>query len=145
MRSMVITMLRSGDLDQMASPLTAAKLPIADLGEPGRTFFRFDDAEGLIGYGGLEGEEADRLLRSVVVVTDRRGRGIGCAIIAALEQQARDAGVAHLHLLTTTAASFFRSLGFADASRGSAPATIAASREFTALCPASAAYLVKAL
>lgn len=145
MTSMVVTMLRSGDLDEMAGLLTAAKLPIADLGESGRTFFRFDDAEGLIGYGGLEGEGADRLLRSVVVVTNRRGRGIGRAIIAALEQQAREFGVGHLHLLTTTAASFFRSLGFADASRGSAPATIAASHEFTALCPASAAYLVKAL
>ena len=41
MTSMVVTMLRSGDLDEMAAPLTAAKLPIADLGEPGRTFFRF--------------------------------------------------------------------------------------------------------
>ncbi|WP_327196725.1 arsenic resistance N-acetyltransferase ArsN2 [Sphingomonas sp. Leaf231] len=145
MTSMVVTMLRSGDLDEMAAPLTAAKLPIADLGEPGRTFFRFDDAEGLIGYGGLEGEGADRLLRSIVVVTNRRGRGSGRAIIAALEQQARAAGVVHLHLLTTTATSFFRSLGFADASRECAPATIATSHEFTALCPASAAYLVKAL
>ena len=145
MTSMVVTMLRSGDLDEMAAPLTAAKLPIADLGEPGRTFFRFDDAEGLIGYGGLEGEGADRLLRSVVVVTNHRGRGIGRAIIAALEHQAREFGVGHLHLLTTTAASFFRNLGFADTSREYAPATIAASHEFTALCPASAAYLVKAL
>ena len=145
MTSMVVTMLRSGDLDEMAAPLTAAKLPIADLGEPGRTFFRFDDAEGLIGYGGLEGEGADRLLRSIVVVTNRRGRGSGRAIIAALEQQARAAGVVHLHLLTTTATSFFRSLGFADASRECAPATISTSHEFTALCPASAAYLVKAL
>ena len=49
MTSMVVTMLRSGDLAEMAGPLTAAKLPIADLGEPGRTFFRFDDAQGLIG------------------------------------------------------------------------------------------------
>ncbi|WP_316746625.1 arsenic resistance N-acetyltransferase ArsN2 [Sphingomonas sp. A2-49] len=144
MTSMVVTLLRSGDLDEMAGPLTAAQLPIADLGEPGRTFFRFDDAQGLIGYGGLEGRGADRLLRSVVV-TDRRGRGIGRAMIAGLEQQAREYGVAHLHLLTTTAASFFRSLGFANASRESAPSTITASREFTALCPASAVYLVKAL
>lgn len=145
MTSMVVTMLRSGDLDEMAGALKAANLPIADLGEPGRTFFRFDDAEGLIGYGGLEGEGTDRLLRSVVVVTDRRGRGIGRVIIAALEQQAREFGVGQLHLLTTTAASFFRSLGFVDAGREFAPAAITASREFATLCPASAAYLVKAL
>lgn len=145
MTSVVVTLLRPDDLDEMAGPLTAAKLPTADLGEPGRIFFRVDDADGLIGYGGLEGEGAARLLRSIVVVTERRGRGLGSALIAALEQQARDAGVEHLHLLTTTAASFFRSVGFADATRTSAPAAIAASREFTALCPASADYLVKAI
>ncbi|WP_206430598.1 arsenic resistance N-acetyltransferase ArsN2 [Sphingomonas sp. ABOLG] len=145
MTGVVVTPLRSGDLDEMATLLAAVKLPITDLGEPGRSFFRFDDAQGLIGYGGLEGEGADRLLRSVVVVTDRKGRGIDRAMIAALEQQARESGVQHLHLLTTTAASFFRSLGFADASRESVPATITASLEFTALCPASAAYLMKAL
>jgi amino-acid N-acetyltransferase len=107
-------------------------------------FFRFE-ADSLVGYGGLEGDGADRLLRSIVIPTDRRGHGLGRALVATLEQQARDLGVRRLHLLATTAAPFFRALGYADADRGAAPPAVASSREFTGLCPASAAYLVKAL
>ena len=62
-----------------------------------------------------------------------------------LEGEARRTGVDRLHLLTNTAAPFFRTNGYRSADRSSAPVTIAASREFTALCPALATYLVKAL
>ena len=97
----------------------------------------------MVGFRG--GGRPDRLLRSIVVLPDRRGHGLGQALVATLEQQARHLRVQRLHLLTTTAAPFFRTLGYADTDRGAAPPAIAASREFAALCPASAAYLVKAL
>jgi len=101
--------------------------------------------DSLVGYGGLEGEGADRLLRSIVILVDRRRHGLGRALVTTLERQAHTLRVRRLHLLTTTAAPFFRTLGYADADRGAAPPPIAGSREFTALCPASAAYLSKAL
>ncbi len=144
MTGLTITALEPAELAGLAWFLDAASLPSADLAAPGRLFFRFE-ADSLVGYGGLEGEGADRLLRSIVILADRRGHGLGRALVATLEQQARDLGVRRLHLLTTTAAPFFRALGYAYADRGAAPSTVAASREFTALCPASAAYLLKAL
>ena len=58
---------------------------------------------------------------------------------------ARRLGVERLHLLTNTAAPFFRANGYAEADCIAAPPMIAASREFTTLCPASATYFVKAL
>jgi N-acetylglutamate synthase-like GNAT family acetyltransferase len=128
----------------VATLLEPAGLPSADIADPGRLIIRIE-ADSLVGFGGLEGEGSDRLLRSIVVVPDRRRHGLGRVLVAALERQAHDLGVERLHLLTTTAAPFFRALGYADADRGAAPSAIAASREFTALCPASAAYLVKAL
>jgi N-acetylglutamate synthase-like GNAT family acetyltransferase len=134
-----------GDFGALRDALAAADLPVADLAEPGRAFFRFDDDAGLVGYGGLEGDRANRLLRSLLIVADRRGDGLGRAVLALLENVARVMRVQRLHLLTTTAAPFFRANGYADADRVAAPAAIAGSREFTALCPASAAYLVKAL
>ena len=67
------------------------------------------------------------------------------ALAASLEHEARKLVVQRLHLLTTTAAPFFGTMGYAAADRHAAPPVIAASREFTSLCPASAAYLVKAL
>ncbi|GGB37332.1 arsenic resistance N-acetyltransferase ArsN2 [Sphingomonas floccifaciens] len=137
--------LDANDMGELRNALAASDLPVADLAEPGRAFFRFDDGAGLVGYGGLEGEGADRLLRSVVVVADRRGDGLGRAMLTALEARARELGVARLNLLTNTAAPFFAANGYAAADRAAAPASVASSREFTALCPASAAYLVKAL
>ncbi|WP_437717056.1 hypothetical protein WMF45_11955 [Sorangium sp. So ce448] len=43
-----------------------------------------------------------------------------------------------VYLLTTTAADYFRGLGFASASREAVPAELAASPEFAGACPASA-------
>ena len=143
MTGLRITLLKPDALGDLAAALAAANLPISDLDEPGRQFFRFDDAAGQVGFGGIEGDCADCLLRSLIVVPDRRGAGLGRAMVALLERAAHDMGVKRLHLLTTTA--FFRAAGFADAERNAAPAVIAASHEFATLCPASAAYLVKTL
>src|SRR3546814_6738713 len=128
----------------LAETLAAAGLPIADLDQPGRSFFRFD-ADATVGFGGLEGEGADRLLRSLVVLPALRHCGIGRAILAALETAARELGAQRLHLLTTTAAPFFRANGYCNRDRTAAPASIAGTEQFTRLCPASAAYLVKSL
>lgn len=144
MTGLVATPLDAASLGGLAALLTAAGLPVSDLAEPGRAFFRFDD-EALAGFGGMEGDGPDRLLRSLVVAADRRGAGLGRAMLAALEEHARGLSVARLHLLTNTAAPFFAANGYVAADRARVPALIAASREFTALCPASAAYLVKAL
>jgi amino-acid N-acetyltransferase len=63
-------------------------------------------------------------------------------MVAILEQQAAGA---RLHLLTTTAAQFFHRLGYVAADRATAPAAIAGSQEFAALCPVTAQYMVKDL
>ena len=144
MTALIATRLQPGELSGLARLLSASSLPSADLAEPDRVFFRFG-VDHIVGYGGLEGEGTDRLLRSVIVLPHRRGHGVGRAIVATLEREARELGVQQLHLLTTTAAPFFGAIGYAAANRHTAPPTVAASREFTSLCPASAGYLVKAL
>ena len=144
MTKLIITPLESSELAGLAQFLNTADLPNSDLAEPDRMFYRFD-ADSLVGYGGLEGQGTDRLLRSIVILGDHRGHGLGRALVATLEQQAHDLGVRRLHLLTTTAAPFFRALGYIDADRDAAPLAVAASREFTSLCPASAPYLAKAI
>lgn len=144
MTKLTIRPLEFSELGGLAQALDMAALPNSDLAEPDRMFFRFD-ADSLVGYGGLEGQGTDRLLRSIVILRDYRGHGLGRALVAALEQQARDLGIGRLHLLTTTAAPFFRALGYIDTDRDAAPPAVGASREFTSLCPASASYLAKAL
>jgi N-acetylglutamate synthase-like GNAT family acetyltransferase len=130
-------------LPDLAKVLAAAGLPTSDIAAPGRHFYRFEDENGLVGYGGLEGAGANRLLRSFIVVESRRGTGLATAMLAALERAAADDRVTCLYLLTITAEPFFGRFGYAPSSRTSAPADIADSAEFRSLCPASAAFLFK--
>lgn len=140
---MIASALNAGSLSDLAADLADAGLPTSDLAESDRRFFQFEDAAGIIGYGGIEGDGPDRLLRSLVVRPERRGAGLGAAILGAIEQAATDDGVAALYLLTTTAEPFFRRHGYQAAERANAPAAIAGSAEFRTLCPASAALLSK--
>lgn len=128
----------------LRTALDAAGLPVADLDEAGRRFFRIDAASGG-GYAGLEGTGRDRLLRSVLVDASVRYSGVGRQLVDAIEARARADGAERLHLLTTTAAAFFARCGYRLAERERAPPAIAASHEFARLCPASAAYFVKSL
>lgn len=125
--------------------LSVAGLPTDDLSEPGRRFYRFDDEHGPIGFGGFETLGAETLLRSIVILDDRRGAGFGTAILALLEGQAAGHGASGLYLLTTSAADFFARHGYAVLSRSAAPPAIAASRQFSSLCPGSAALMFKDL
>ena len=125
--------------------LDAAGLPTDDLNESGRHFFKLSDADGPIGFIGIEGDGPDRLLRSLVVLPGHKRLGHGGLLVAHAEAVARRNGVERLHLLATTVADFFRARGYRDADRGVAPDAIRSTAQFSSLCPASAAYLVKAI
>ena len=129
----------------LIAALVAAGLPTDDLREPRRRFYRFEDDAGLIGYGGLEHLGPDALIRSIVVIDSRRGGGHGSAILSWLEARAAEQQASDLYLLTTSATSFFQRHGYTALPRSAAPYAIAASRQFAALCPASAAFMFKEL
>jgi N-acetylglutamate synthase-like GNAT family acetyltransferase len=83
------------------------------------------------------------LPRSIAVTAGSRSKGHGGRIVASLEREAAARGVVRLHLLTGTAADFFRSCGYGLADGERAPASIAVCEQFTSLCPATARYLLK--
>jgi N-acetylglutamate synthase-like GNAT family acetyltransferase len=134
----------SHDSGVLRLALDAAQLPTDDLGGADQMFFSLSDDDGLIGFIGLEGAGADRLLRSLVVLSTRRGQGYGEMLVERLEGIAEGA-VERLHLLTAGTGEFFRGLGYVDADREQAPAFIAATAQFTSLCGPLATYLVKDL
>lgn len=138
-----LTCERLAALDGLRDALARAGLPVADLEQPGRMFFRFVDRDRTVGYGGLEGAAPDMLLRSIVVEPRAAHQGHGGRIVAALERAAAGLGATHLHLLTTTAADFFARHGYAHAERYAAPPAVAECEQFRSICPASAGYLVK--
>ncbi|WP_436356341.1 arsenic resistance N-acetyltransferase ArsN2 [Brevundimonas sp. CEF1] len=129
----------------LIAALEAAGLPTDDLHQPGRCFYRFADDAGLIGYGGLEQVGPDVLIRSIAVIDDRRNAGHGAAILSWLEASAAEQQAPGLYLLTTSATAFFERHGYVVLPRSAAPPAVTASRQFSTLCPASAAFMFKEL
>jgi N-acetylglutamate synthase-like GNAT family acetyltransferase len=121
----------------LRTALAEADLPVADLDEYGRSFFRAVGAGGqTVGYSGIELYNGAALLRSVVVLPEGRGQGIGKAITDATIRRL-EPGVS-AYLATTSAASFFEGLGFTVVSRDEVPASILSTRQLSGICPASA-------
>ncbi|MCB1748753.1 MAG: GNAT family N-acetyltransferase [Gammaproteobacteria bacterium] len=120
-------------------------LPVADLEASQVELLGAWSSGELVGVIGLECHGRDALLRSLAVCAERRGQGIGTRLVGALEARARGAGVERLWLLTETAASFFAARGYRRVDRAAAPAALAASREFAALCPATATCMARTL
>jgi len=135
---------RSSDLGAAVRLLLDAGLPLDDLTADHLALVAEEDGElhGLIGlelFGGVG------LLRSLVVASHYRSRGLGVALVGALETHARDCGVAELWLLTIDADAFFERLGYGVRRRDAAPDAIRATAEFSALCPADAVLMSKSI
>lgn len=137
---------QAGQFDRIVALLEEARLPTRDLTPASiNSFLVALDERRLIAAVALEQFEDVGLLRSLVVAPEHRGRGLGRAMVHALEEQARARGVTFLALLTETAKDFFRALGYRASERAKAPAAVQASSEFAFVCPASAVYMEKRL
>ena len=134
------------DLAAVRALLAAAGLPTADLtAAPLADFWECHAGENLAGVIGLERYGSVALLRSLAVAPAWQGRGLGSALLAHAERAAQQRGITALYLLTTTAEAFFARRGYVRIPREVAPSILHQTAEFTALCPASAACLTKAL
>jgi amino-acid N-acetyltransferase len=126
--------------------LETARLPTEDLTEAHCESFFFSGApDAPTGLVGLELFGNVALLRSLVVSDTQRGTGQGSALLRHAETEARARGVRTLYLLTTTAVGFFARQGYARVPRDSAPDAIRGTREFSGICPANSAFMVRAL
>lgn len=84
------TPLAAWERDGLRAALVKAGLPADDVGDPRLLFWRFETYEDVpVGFGGLELYGDDALLRSVVTLPPLRQAGMGGAIVAALEAEAR--------------------------------------------------------
>ncbi len=131
-----------GHTPDLAAMLAEAGLPTNDLAEPGRRFFRFSERGEVVGFIGWETADGQiALLRSLVVAPHRRGRGDGAQMIRWALTRLAELGFTDAYMLTTTIAELARRQGFAPTDRVAAPASIRQSRQFAALCPATAILL----
>lgn len=131
------------DIGRVESLLKTHGLPYQDVRHKAARFFLAYDDTTRIGIGGVELYGSNGLLRSVVVTEPNRGQGYGAALCNALETYARNNGVRTLYLLTTTAATFFRQVGYEEIARENVPPSIEQTAEFTEYCPSSAVCMRK--
>ena len=126
--------------------LAEAGLPTSDLRGAGPVrLLGVRRGERLVGVVGVEAHGTVGLLRSLAVAPDCRKAGLGKALVADAQAWARTLGIDTLYLLTTTADKFFEGQGYSAIARAEAPAAIAASAQFAALCPAWSIFMRKAL
>ena len=131
MSTIRLEQITGSDADLNAA-LTDAHLPTDDVEDDGRTFFKALSADGqIVGFSGVERCDGDYLLRSVVVHPDRRGIGLGKAVVEVTVASLDPGGA--VFLATTSAAQFFARLGFSEVQRDSVPAAVLASRQLSAI------------
>ena len=130
---------RPGELDAIVALLSASELPVDDLtASKLDAFVVATEGEVCVGVAGLEIHEPNALLRSLAVERRHRSRGLGARLVDAIETGARARGVTALYLLTTTATTFFERMGYTAHDRATVPSSIAATTEFSSLCPDTA-------
>jgi N-acetylglutamate synthase-like GNAT family acetyltransferase len=135
--------LATWERDGLKAALARAGLPVDDVAQDGPLFWRFERDDVPVGFAGLEVHGRDALLRSLVTLPPVRLRGIGGAMVAKMETEARARGADAIYLVTEGGAEFFAKLGYASCARDRLPAGIAASALFARLCPASASVMMK--
>lgn len=125
--------------------LRECRLPTDGVPQDTALFVVAEDGGKVVGVAGLELHGAHGLVRSVAVSPALRGRRIASQLCDEVEKRAAALGARRLFLLTETAEKFFARRGYARLDRSLAPPEIAASREFSAICPDSATLMFREL
>jgi amino-acid N-acetyltransferase len=93
--------------------------------------------ESLIGSVGLEIYGKSALLRSLAVLPEFQGHGLGTRLVSEIIENARVKGITRLFLLTDTAADYFKKREFIFVTRDEVPEDMKQSVEFKTLCTSS--------
>jgi amino-acid N-acetyltransferase len=129
-------------LENIISLLKENELPIVDIDLIKIKFILAETGDKLVGCIGIEPYEKEGLLRSLAVNVKYRNSGIGNNLLQYLISYSKQMGINNLHLLTTTAESYFLSKNFVKSDRETAPDSIKNTIEFSSLCPSSSSHMV---
>jgi len=138
MREITYTFAALRDENDIKQLLFKSQLPTDGIISHLKDFILAKSTGGIIGVVGLEAYDGIGLLRSLAVLPEVRGKGIGKELCSRAIAHAHTQKINELFLLTTTADSFFAKCGFHKIGRNLAPAPLQASVEFKSLCPDSA-------
>lgn len=131
------------DLPEIKQLLEEHHLPVSDIDSSEISFFVLREGHRLLACAGVEHFGSDGLLRSVAVLPELTGKGIGSAFIDYLLPEVRNLRIDALYLLTETAEAFFSGKGFEKIDRNKVPSLVNSSTEFSELCPSTAVCMYK--
>jgi amino-acid N-acetyltransferase len=137
--------LTAADTSAVHELLRTCRLSVDGVPHDAALLFVAASGARVVGVAGLELHGGDGLLRSVAVAPEQRGAHIASRLCAEVETRAAPLGARRLFLLTETAEKFFARRGYVRLDRSLAPPGIAASREFSGVCPASAILMFREL
>ena len=132
-----------GDSATVRELLSTAGLPLAGLEH---THLWVSEANQTVtGVVGFERYGTSALLRSLAVVPEYRGRGVGAALLRHLLSYLEAEGVTSAYGLTTTVPDWLARLGFEETTRDALPGDLAYSEQLQGACPAAARVFYKVL
>ena len=142
--SISVSKASRADLDELLALLAVVNLPAEGVVEHLGHFRVARDIDNrLVGCAGLEVHGRLGLLRSVAVTPDSRHAGLGSKLTSAILDDAAEAGIEEVVLLTTTARDFFaQRFGFIEADRADYDERLAPSQEWSLPRCSSAAFML---
>ena len=126
-----------GDQEDIRSLLSGFMLPLDGL-ENTKMWVLQDDNGNVVGTAGLEVWGKNGLLRSVAVKENLQDRGRGTCLVNHVIGEAKKNNIDDLFLLTQTAQTFFRKIGFRKINSSHVTGSIKDSAEFKGACPKTA-------
>jgi len=130
---------KQADLEAVFDLLATVKLSTEGVVEGFGERYTIAEHDGVLaGVAGMEVHGRWGLLRSLAVSPHAQKAGLGSALVRDRLTWAEARGLAGVYLLTTTAADYFRRLGFEAVERSAVPREVQASVEFSSACPATA-------
>ncbi|WP_138431942.1 arsenic resistance N-acetyltransferase ArsN2 [Fodinibius saliphilus] len=139
-----ITKAQKKDLENVKQLLRKCQLPSSDLTKHHMDhFFLLKSGNKIHGSVGLEIFEPYGLLRSLAIKKEMREQGYGKLLVNQIENYGHEQDIKRIYLLTTTAQNFFKKNDYRNINRNRIPQNVKKSKEFSSLCPESAASMVK--
>jgi amino-acid N-acetyltransferase len=130
LQEITIAPANATDRQSVVALLQSQNLPTQDLPARLENFILAKENGKVIGTIGLEIFGKYALLRSMAVDSSQQGNGLGKTLYKSALELAHQKKVQEVFLITTTAAPFFKKLGFTQTKRTDVPSPIAATAQF---------------
>jgi amino-acid N-acetyltransferase len=128
---LTIRAAREGDVDDILALLIDSDLNVDGLHENLGSFIVAIDADQVVGCIGAEAFQFVALIRSLAVLPDYQGRGLGRRLVRQVLDRFSSRGLREFYVVTEDAEGFFKKRGFKPCDRDEVHPQVLGSSELT--------------